>query len=62
MLILLTLINCKGASKKKVVTLLASGFWPLGVGGLSESIKKGKFVTKSFFSDNVEEVLKICEK
>ena len=24
------------------------------MGGLSESIKKGKIVTKSFFSDNVE--------
>ena len=25
-----------------------------GVGDLSESIKKGKFVTKFFFSDNIE--------
>ena len=38
-----------------------SGFWPLrgfGVGGagagLSESVKKGKFVTKIFLSVNVE--------
>ena len=51
--------------QKTFITL--SGFWPLkeggggggggggGVGrGLSESIKKGKFVTKIFFSDNVE--------
>ena len=33
--------------KKTSVTL--SGFWPLGGGGLSESVKKGKFVTKIFF-------------
>ena len=26
----------------------------MGDGGLSESIKRGKFVTKIFFSDNVE--------
>ena len=25
-----------------------------GGGGLSESVKKGKFVTKIFFSDNTE--------
>ena len=38
----------KGASAKTFVTL--SGFWPLrGCGGLSESVKKGKF-----FSDNDE--------
>ena len=29
-------------------------FWLLGRGGLNESIKKGKFVTKIFFSDNAE--------
>ena len=38
----------KGASAKIFVTLC--GFWPLrGCGGLSESVKKGKF-----FSDNDE--------
>ena len=26
----------------------------VGVGGLSEAVKKGKFVTKIFFSGNVE--------
>ena len=32
-----------------------SGFWPLRGwgGGFSESVEKGKFVTKTFFSDNV---------
>ena len=30
-------------------------FWPLwGQGWLSESVKKGKLVTKIFFSDNAE--------
>ena len=42
--------------QKSFVTL--SGFWLLrGLGWegeLSESIKKGKFVTDLFFSDNVE--------
>ena len=37
----------------------------VGVGGLSESIKKGKFVKKKFFSDNIEwsskNLWKICE-
>ena len=34
--------------QKDFVTL--SGFWPLREwGGLSESVKKGKFVTKIFF-------------
>ena len=40
-----------------------SGFWPSGVGGgLSEYVKKGKFLTKIFFSVNLNEVLKNCEK
>ena len=30
------------------------GGWGAGGGGLSESVKKGKFVTKIFFSDNTE--------
>ena len=35
--------------------LKVSGFWLLrGYGGFSESVKKGKFVTKIFFSDNYE--------
>ena len=34
----------------------------VGVGGLSESVKKGKFVTKIFFSDNVEWSSKILWK
>ena len=43
----------KGASKKKLLACLASGFWLLrgwhgGGEGLSESVKKGKFVTKIF--------------
>ena len=45
----------KGASMKNFCH--ACGFWPLkgcGEGGLSESVKKEKFVTKIFFSDNVE--------
>ena len=41
--------------QKILVTL--RGFWQLRGwregGGLSESVKKGKFVTKMFFSDNV---------
>ena len=41
-------------------------FWPLsGCEDLNESVKKGKFVTKIFFSDNDEmmnEVVIICEK
>ena len=37
--------------QKTFVTL--SGFWPFrGCGGLSESAKKEKFVTKIFLSDN----------
>ena len=42
--------------QKTFVTL--SGFWPSvkggGGGGLSESVKKGKFMTKIFFSNNAE--------
>ena len=37
----------------------------LAIQGGGESIKKGKFVKKKFFSDNVEcskKVLKTCEK
>ena len=34
----------------------------MGGRGLSESDKKRKFVTKIFFSDNIKEVLKTCEK
>ena len=37
--------------------IMLSGFWPLrewrGAEGLKESIKKGKFVTKIYFPDNV---------
>ena len=47
--------------QKTFVTL--SGFWRLkGWGSLSESVKKGKFVTKICFSDMLNEVLKIREK
>ena len=43
---------CKGASTKK---FCLSGFQSLmGWEGLSEFVKKVKFVTKIFFSDNVE--------
>ena len=42
--------------QKTFVTL--SGFWPSVKGGrgggLSESVKKGKFMTKIFFSNNAE--------
>ena len=39
-----------------------SRLWPLpGWRGLSESVKKGKFVTKILFQ-MLNEVLKICEK
>ena len=45
--------------QKTFVTL--SRFWLLikevgewGVGGLSESVKKGKFATENLFSDNIE--------
>ena len=39
--------------QKKIVML--SGFWPLrGWGGLRETVKKGKFVTKTFSADNFE--------
>ena len=40
-----------------VIMVTLSGFWPLR-GGLSESNKKGKFLTKIFFSDNVEWISK----
>ena len=43
--------NLREHTQKTFVTL--SRFWP-EVGGLSESVKKVKFVTKIFFSDNVE--------
>ena len=33
---------------------VGGGGWGAGGGGLSESVKKGKFVTKIFFSDNTE--------
>ena len=40
-----------------------SGFWPFrGWRGLSESVKKGKFVTKIFFQIILNEILKICVK
>ena len=43
---------CKGVSIKK---FCVSGFQPLmGWEGLSEFVKKVKFVKKIFFSDNVE--------
>ena len=47
--------------RQKTLVML-SGFWPFkGVGDLSDSIKKGKFVTKnSFFQIMLNEVLKIC--
>ena len=37
--------------------MLFSRFWQLRgwVGGLGESVKKEKFVTKSFFAENVEQ-------
>ena len=60
---LLPLQNLREHRQKTFVTL--SGFWLLrGLGGLSESVKKGKFVTKIFFFFHVmlNEVLKICEK
>ena len=44
-----------------VIMVTLSGFWPRrgrGGGGLSESSKKGKFLTKIFFSDNVEWISK----
>ena len=47
--------------QKSFVTL--SGFWPLwGWGDLSESVKKGKFVTKIFFGLMLYETLKISGK
>ena len=43
--------------------VMLSRFWPLkGLGGLSESIKEGKFVTKIFFHIMLNEILKYCEK
>ena len=40
--------------RQKTIVIL-SGFWPFkGVGGLSDSVKKGKFLTKIFLSDNAE--------
>ena len=33
-----------------------------GCRGLSESVKKGKFVTKFFFTEMMNEVLIICER
>ena len=45
--------NLREHQQKTFVML--SRFWPLirGSGCLSESVKKGKFVMKIFFSDNV---------
>ena len=49
---------CKGALTKNLRhayrILAIKGVGGGVVGDLSESIKKGKFVTKTFFSDNVE--------
>ena len=45
----------EGSIDKKL--LMHSGFWSLrgwGEGGLSESVKKGKFLTKIFFLVHVE--------
>ena len=36
------------------VCVCGGGVGRQGGGGLSESVKKGKFVTKIFFSDNTE--------
>ena len=42
--------------------VMLSGFWPFkGIGGFSDSVKKGKFVKKPFFQIMLNEVLKICE-
>ena len=47
--------------QKILITL--SEFWLLsGCEGLSESVKKGKFVTKFFCQIMMDEVLIICEK
>ena len=47
--------------QKRFVTV--SGFWPLrGWEGLSQSVKRRKFVTKIFFQIILNKVLKTCEK
>ena len=44
----------QGSINKKLLSCLADfGCWG-GGGGLSEYVKKGKFTTKIFFSDNAE--------
>ena len=44
----------QGASTKKLLSQLADFGRYKGVGGLSESVKKGKFMTKIFLPDNVK--------
>ena len=44
----------KGASAKNLSCVGGFGCWGVGGGGLSQSVKKGKFVTKIFLSDIVE--------
>ena len=35
--------------------VMLSGFWPFkGIGGFSDSAKKGKFVKKTFLSNNAQ--------
>ena len=44
---------------------MLGGFWLLRVewgGGLSESVKKGKFVAKIFFQIVLNKFLKTCDK
>ena len=52
--------------RQKTLVMLREDFgclrgWGRG-GRLSDSVKKGKFVTKYFFQIMMNEVLKICEK
>ena len=47
----------KGSIDKKILSHLADRFWQLDFGlgwGLRKSVKKGKFMTKIFLSDNIE--------
>ena len=48
---------------QQITFVTLSGFWLLrGLGCLSESVKKGKFLTKIFLLIMLNEVLKSCEK
>ena len=52
--------QCPRASAKQ---LCLRGLWLLrGEGGVGESIKKGKFVTKVFLQINMNQFLKNCKK